>query len=502
MDPIMKSYMEVLPTRGDYEAFHPIFWNSTTLGKLRMSSSSYDWVIHLQQDLDSNYQALAKISQQFRTEVSFEDFVTAQLNVWTRSFGTGPLFSKDGDDDDDDALYKELQEYLEDNGIDLLSKGCHSMVPILDLYNHFGTNPNVGFVYDKKKQAFVVTSQNTIKMGQEIYDSYGKHTEAHLFGKYGFVNLIIGSDHTEASLALYHPVYANIVIADERKQEQDSYKLLTKQMLRYMQFDDGYQDCVQPTNMKWNSGDNGTYHGMVWHFKQLKFQHLRRIAQDVNRWHVFISPRNPKAKPPTQSTLSIHATPPKLGIPRWEPSKVQLDVHSVMATCRLLVMTHEDYNSNATSILTEGLSKSENESFVPPRTERDALRFREIMCVLRFADMALNDYYDLISKHHQQQGRIIRSLQDQIDMVKELNRLEQQSQKEQQQSYQQSIEWRIAHLQLAEMQALQMLKEVTAQMIRELFTQDENQTLLNSSPTYSMRHTLCPLSYQMELLKL
>jgi len=475
------------------------------------------------QEVEESYQALADMSEQFREEISFECFTAALLNVWTRSFGTGPLVSlpvaKDGElaNNEDQDLYQELLDYKEHTGIDLLSHGCHSMVPILDLYNHFGTNPNVGFSYNTSKQAFVVTTTTRIKKGQEIFDSYGKHSEAHLFAKYGFVNQVVGSDYTQASLALYHPVYSKTTSGEQFSEDSDS--ILSKQMIRYMQFDDGYQECVSRPHKEHDVGINDKEEQEAdkekrdaWEFKRLKFQHLLRIARNVQRWNVFLSPRSPKAKPPLQSVPAPSAElesqrPNPWRIPKFVPSKVQVDVHHIFSTCRLLVMTHHDYEGNATTILSEGLASNsvENLVFTPPRSEGEPLQFRELMCILRFADMALNAYYNL-SRKKQMDGngaanKVVTSIEDQIAWVQELNEKEQHAQQQSQGSYQQGVEWRTAHLQLAEMQALRVLKEISAQMIQNTFGHEESQSLLNSEPSYSMRKAPCPLSHQMELLK-
>jgi len=162
-------------------------------------------------------------------------------------------------------------------------------------------------------------------------------------------------------------------------------------------------------------------------------------------------------------------------------------------------MTHFDYDENATSVLSDNLHEA---SFVPPRTEGDALQFRELMCVLRFADMALKSFFAWSTKNLDgaMATKKIASIEDQIELVKALNEKE-RLKAEQHHGNEYSSDWQVAHLHLAEMQALQVVKEVAARMIQSIFGAEDSQTLLNSKPEYSMRQAPCPMSYQAALLK-
>ena len=111
-------------------------------------------------------------------------------------------------------LDEELEQYKTMFGVDL-TKGCHAMVPILDMYNHH-PNPNVGWEYNSNEKAFVITSLKPIPAGQEIIDSYGTYTDSHLFSKFGFVNGD-GSGYTEATIAGFHK------LLDVGMKEQFSY---------------------------------------------------------------------------------------------------------------------------------------------------------------------------------------------------------------------------------------------------------------------------------------
>ena len=463
-DPIMRKYLRALPSFRDYQQNHPLFWNHQQLAPLRRTSAAHDLIQHYQERVQDSYHKLLQVSDAFLGQfISLPDFLTARLHVWTRSFGTGPLdalTTRTGVPISFDNIHNTTprHDYYDSLLHRMHQHGCHSMVPILDLYNHHA-RPNVGFGYDTDQHAFVVHSTRAIQhTGQELFDSYGKHSEAHLLAKYGFVNAD-GSDWTQASLAVYHAVYSHGLPAQLVRTHEGRVRSAGR-LLRYLQLDDGYEECITSPS---SSSDAAAAQKEAWSLKILKFQHLRQIAREPTRWNVFLHPRSTTARPPKSSSYGIRAST----IPTYDPQTVQLDINPVLATCRLLVLTHHDYNGTATELLRDNLATAA--SFRLPVAHGDALHFRELMCLLRLADMALRSYERPFEEARAR-------LQELWDHNETSSR----------------IEWMSRYMIYSEMEALQVVKDLAAQLLHQSFGH-EGSHLLNSEPAYTMQQTPCPI---------
>jgi hypothetical protein len=372
--------------------------------------------------VEEEYDMFSSASSQFATQISYESYQIARLNVMTRSFGTGEL-TDNAEAIGHLTLDTELAYYKEAAGVDL-SQGCHAMVPILDQYNHHA-KPNIGFAYDTEKQSWIVTAIADIPSGSEIFDSYGKRTDSDLFAKYGFVNGD-GSEYTQASLALWH-------------ENSQANKLQLKQMLRYLQYDDGYESCVTKEQNE------------AWELKQLKFMHLLELANKPHRWVVRMPPRDNSALPGMNKPMAIQE------LPAFDMRQLQFDGTALFATCRLITLTHYDYSGTAVELLRHNLH---NDSFILPNT-RDSLEFRTLMCIARMAQTALS--------------RFGVNLEQQESTVRLLNK-----------EGVQTRSWTVAHLRLGEMQTLEALKQTAFAGLRPF------EDKINSEPAFSMRDKPCP----------
>ena len=67
-----------------------------------------------------------------------------------------------------------------------------AFVPYADMLNHRWPKQTSWF-YDEKRNGFVIEACDDIKRGEQIYDSYGRKSNAKFFMNYGFVN--IPNDH-------------------------------------------------------------------------------------------------------------------------------------------------------------------------------------------------------------------------------------------------------------------------------------------------------------------
>jgi hypothetical protein len=355
-DPVRKSYLEALPSIEEL-SYHPVLWTIEDLTKnLEGHSLNFAVALNYLAMVDSEYEAFAKVSSEFATQVNVADYKAARINVLTRTFSPGPV------GEDEDLGEEEYEMYLNELGFDF-KKGSHAMVPILDLLNHH-PNPNVVYRYNKEKRAFVISAKNTIPSAWEIMDSYGQFTDSHLFAKFGFVTGD-GSGHTQASIALFHRMMdfnmnREFSHVSHKGKTEDLEMFQRSDLRRYLQFDDGYIDCIQGPDV----------HPEEYQLKKLKMEHLIRIANDAKYWVVNVHPRAPHSSPVESSDISITDAPPEL-----DPSKLRMDFSRLVDTCRLLSLTTDDYDGKAIEILTTNLKYK----ILGAKRDNEALEYRALM---------------------------------------------------------------------------------------------------------------------------
>jgi hypothetical protein len=457
LDPILQEYLEkVLPTYDDFAIFHPVLWSDKELkDHIPPHTSTWAAVQAFKSMISREYQTFTYRSTLWADQVSKHVYTAARLAVMTRSFGTGPLSSSTSNDAGQSVSLQELDFYRENEGIDL-TQGSHAMVPILDLYNHHG-KPNVGFAYNDNLSAFVITAiHGGVTAGSELMDSYGKHTDSHLFAKYGFVNGD-GSDYTQASIAVWHQpesILTAVSRDDQRIEERQNLKQLRSLVLSYLQYDDGYEQCVTEQDEE------------AWAFKLWKYPYLFELATSTNSWTVMMAPRNPESRPATASSIPISDQ-----VPQFDKQRIKFvaSVDALFSTCRLLSLTHHDYNGTAQSLLKKNLPNAG--TFILPPT-KDALEFRTLMCMARLTQTAL--------------GRFGMSTADLEDQITRRNR---------EPGAFQSRNWTAAHVKLGEMQTLEALKGVAFASLRAFPDK------MNSAPEFIMRDKPCPRANVEPLLR-
>ena len=484
---LLQYLQECMPTMEDLSSFHPLFWNDTTLKNLLPPlSATYAVVRAYREMIRSEYQALKTIAKR-RSNITIsdelgddsdiflseDDYRTARVLVLSRSFGAGPLpvhkaLSPPSNAAKDSSVSEdEVEFYKSDIGV-----FAYAMVPILDFYDHHA-RPNVDYSYSSDRGVFAIRAIGSgIATGHEVVDSYGKFTDSHLFAKFGFVNGD-GSGYSQASLATNHPVFdlglkkqfSNLPM-QRNQQEQplpDSIKkALDRQRLNmkhYVRFDDGYEKCIlRNTN---------NHAKEAYELKRLKLQHLAKIANHVKRWHLVLPPRAPESLPARASNIAITPAPPKMTKETVRSIFQRKDYQLIAATCRLISLTHEDYNGGAVALLKTNLNdntfllKAPEKGEFPRDSQFMALEFRTHVCLGRLSSEAMK--------------RFNVSLSDLEDKVAMLNR----------QSFQ-SNEWAAAHLQLSEMQTLDVLRKVS------LTSAQQYADLRNKSPAFFIREKPCP----------
>lgn len=456
------AYFNALPTREEL-TYHPILANRTELKTLLGHHSwTYAVVVMMQEMVTSEYKALVNVSSEFGSAISRQDYEVARIHVLTRSFNPGPDVCQQEVSEKERVLWSgKLIETDSPTKESLFQYGCHSMIPILDALNHH-PQPNVVYQYDSTKKAFTIRSKTKIAVGWELMDSYGKFSDSHLFARYGFV-LGDGSGHTQASIAVFHrpldvglgsneftliPVAAKkldhlTVIPDFQKRD----------LKKYLKYDDGYLACVK-------KGSNPK----AYELKRWKWKHLARIANDPDKWTITLGPRSPDSKPPKSSDHFIVTAPPKI-----DPRKnLRMDMSSVVATCRLLALTTDDYDGNALQVLKDNIN---NSTFVVDHGN-ESLEYRALMFLGRLASTALMQYQT--------------SVQAEYDRVAELNQGELHSRK-----------WTAAHLRLGEMQSLQALSGIAFGHARKW----EHTAKTDTTGAFQIREKSCPSVHTDEIDK-
>lgn len=439
----LSAYLNILPNVGD-RLFkpgttnhsphgHPLFWSSRLLNKLYpRHTHAYDLIRHSQRMIESEFDALKQISDEFRENVNYLEYLTMRINVLSRAFGVPASRNDNGalwgtvDHINGPLLASEMLSYETSNFGSFLDEAVddfklRSMCPLLDMYNSH-PNPNVSWRYDSKTSSYLIHApkNSDVPPGHSIVVSYGKYTEGHLFAKYGYVNGD-GSSPTEVSLAVFHRMLGDIGLGRQYSQlpfqlwdpkyrdeifddvldegsnmdpemrktlrsAKEALGVQAKELLRYLIFDDGYEECIDLTT----SPDP-----IEKELKVLKMQHLINIANDREAWTVRIPAKFPDARPlqslPTGGNDSNKRNKKK-------NDAVAVNANRIISVCRLLSLRHDDAGGNAIGYLKEGLStmahstSSSAKHFFHIEKHEDSLEYRAMMCVVRLCNAALSRY--------------------------------------------------------------------------------------------------------------
>lgn len=439
LSPVLQTYLSILPTFDDFAEFHPLLLPSNNLTNLLGEQSySYQLIRYKRKLIQLEYEALTNASMAFASHCSWKDFAAARLAVLTRSFGTGRLHENERDTQDRfDSLQTELEFYNRKASVNLTS-GSFAMVPILDLYNHHA-QPTVGYSYDVVRRAFVIHSLG-LTAGHELWDSYGKHSDPHLYSKFGFVNGD-GSESTQASLAAFHSLLA---LPDEINNDHE--------LLRYLSFDDGYYNCIKP-----DTDDP------AWEWKRLKFLHLRAIAHDARFWTVVVGPRNVHAKPTASSAMS-ERWPPRDSQHLHMDAKAEPDIKGVVGLCRLLTARHDDFDGRAMQLLRNHLGQA-GSYILPQVSQHDALEYRTLRCLERLASQSLARFGKALPEA---QARVAAAS---ANLAPELRG-----------------EWTAAHLELGELQTLDLIRGMAYATQRHEWPSEAGRT----GEGFAIRQKPCP----------
>ena len=150
-NPKYKYYFDLFPK--DFSNF-PIFYTSKELEYLKGSPFLLQ-ILEKKEDMKSDYAILCQYLPDFK-QFSYLKFCQARLLISSRIFGIS----------------------INDNKTDVLA-------PFADLLNHKRPRQTQWY-YDDNLESFVIQATEDIKEGNEIFDSYGRKTNARFLLNYGF----------------------------------------------------------------------------------------------------------------------------------------------------------------------------------------------------------------------------------------------------------------------------------------------------------------------------
>eukprot|EP00571_Detonula_confervacea_P008706 CAMPEP_0172320928 /NCGR_PEP_ID=MMETSP1058-20130122/41797_1 /TAXON_ID=83371 /ORGANISM="Detonula confervacea, Strain CCMP 353" /LENGTH=802 /DNA_ID=CAMNT_0013036289 /DNA_START=92 /DNA_END=2501 /DNA_ORIENTATION=+ len=434
---LLSAYLDILPTVSDRLAKsssshinpngHPLFWTPTILKSLfPRYTHTYDLIRHYQQMIESEYETLKLMSDEFRKNVKYLEYLSMRINVLSRAFGvpastddSGLVWGTSGYTKGL-SIVEEMRLYETSNFGSFLDDAqnfkLRSMCPLLDMYNSH-PNPNVSWRYDSKTSSYVIrASKNSdIPPHHSLMVSYGTYTDGHLFAKYGFANGD-GSSPTEISLAVFHRMLGDVGLGRQFSQlpfdvwdpkdrdeifgtllleesHMDSAKrksllsaknaleMQAKELLRYLMFDDGYKECIDLTSNPGSSDEE---------LKLLKLRHLIRIANYREAWIVRVPPKFPDARPLQTMGSTKHDR-------KEQKNSVGVNANRIVSICRLLSLRVDDIGGGAIDYLREGITSyasptASTKSFFLVEKHEDELEYRSMMCVVRLCNAALGRY--------------------------------------------------------------------------------------------------------------
>ena len=484
VDDPMLQYLQILPTYDDLSQSHPTLWSDSDLWKqLGRDTPSAVLVQAFRDMMESEYDALCAASKEFASNVPKEDYFAARINVMSRSFGPGSPSHSEEDVSRFGSMDLELSNYKEKAGIDL-TLGCRAMSPILDTWDSH-PHPNAEWNYDAKSRAFVVWASDRwggIPAYHDVMVSYGKYSDAFLFAKFGYVNGD-GTSHTETYVNAHHRLldvglmqqFSYLSWSGHDSSTDDALGNQNKELLHYLAFDDGYEECIRSSDGSNNPG--------AWTLKQLKFRMLQKIANRRDRWVMQVSPRRGKNQGPGfSSAVQNSPTSP----PIFDVRKMRFDVSKLVATCRLITLTDEDYDGQAQSILADALTKGGEfvESFMVEK-QSDALEYRAASCIGRLVDIMLRRYPSSVTKDFDALSKSSTAASEEASAAIQYG----------------SKQWYATNVRLGEMQSLEILGGSMMQHARRLRS-GMGAPSADGAAALIVRRKPCPIEYSLPLLEL
>mmetsp|Transcript_18601 Transcript_18601/g.27293 ORF Transcript_18601/g.27293 Transcript_18601/m.27293 type:complete len:560 (-) Transcript_18601:604-2283(-) len=154
LDPesFFRPYYDILPSS---LSNMPIFWSQEELKRLE-GSYLLNQIADRIEAIEEDYKAICEICPQLADIATLDEFKWARMCVCSRNFG--------------------------------LQVDCNrtsALVPHADMLNHYRPR-ETKWTFDDERQAFTITTLQTIQAGAQIYDSYGQKCNHRFLLNYGF----------------------------------------------------------------------------------------------------------------------------------------------------------------------------------------------------------------------------------------------------------------------------------------------------------------------------
>ena len=477
ISPLLKDWLQVLPTYEDFRLFHPVLWTDADLrDRLGDYTAAYEYVTIWRMMFETEYKEFADGFDGFSQEISLEEYLESRLIVGTRA----ALVRHDEHGFASRTIPdSELINYKRDAAVDFFEHGFHILVPGFDMFDHDVSNIDETAVYhynwETSSFQTLVERKPHLPAGSQVTISYGSDkTDPDLLARYGFVTGD-GYHPTDISLAIHHPVLLSTPQFSRLENVKGTLDF-AQSIAKYLQFDDGYSGCVVPMPGQNDSG------GADWNLKVQKFQFLHRRSSLKEFWFVSFSPRrlhrNSSEHRPPQFNMEQQIQ--SLQYPASSEHAQKLH-RGIVSTCRVISLTSDDFGGKAAAMLEEG--SNSRGFYLDPDGEdgrnNRALEYRTWNCVQRLANGALD--------------RSPRSLVEQIELVRTLDRQKQSG--EQSSSPDSYWKWTIEHVRLGEMQSLEVLTTLASSKMR-MIEESETKNRL-ALPAFKVRDSQCsdPSSY-------
>jgi hypothetical protein len=192
----LHAYLNYLPSHDDFAQFHPVLvMDGETLDQGHAVFYTDHLVGQLKAQIKAEYEAFCQatssrtgqiIEIRNRNDVvkyiTYQDYVTARLQVQTRSFTAGPLNRHDVSPEELTIFGQHIKagNLLSNDGA-LRTALASAMVPLLDAFDHHA-EPNIGWKYvegsgeSSNTSSFAVFAAKDISGGMQLRDTYGTHT--------------------------------------------------------------------------------------------------------------------------------------------------------------------------------------------------------------------------------------------------------------------------------------------------------------------------------------
>lgn len=415
-------YVQYLPTYSDLGDFHPIVMDPDYLQQQLGGKHSYVYtlVTFLKDKIQSEYQALCTSSNHdddaFANQVSADDYMASRIHVLSRSFQRSKTNIQLTPNE------KVLFQHFD-------TTNSLAMVPVLDAADHRIPEHNIAWYPDSDTHDITVYTTKTLEPGAILYNAYGDtDSQEYMYAVYGFC---LGTEPLSRSFTAYHQTIEGIHLPRTNGPPIASWQ--RPQLIQYLAHDDGYRDCITPSSSV-----------AEYSFKALKLQILERIANAPQYWVVALPGRRK------------HTT---------DPPTIQLDrLEHLLQTCRLLALTHRDYNGMAPSKLQQVVQHKRQALKLEQGS--NALEYRAWNWVHRLAYLEQSKYN--------------------VTLKEQRNIVVQQAN---------GNEWTLAQVQLGELLTLETVMQYAKQAMEQITRNEDD------AADFVIREEACPLANVEPLLR-